>query len=91
MGRHYTSREFNQDIAGAKRAAEDGPVIVSSRGKPSHVLVSWSEWQRRTGEPATLADLLSYPGLEDVDVDALVEPRKTEPAFSFDDDADGTR
>jgi hypothetical protein len=28
-----TSREFNQDVSRAKRAAKKGPVIVTGRGK----------------------------------------------------------
>ncbi|TAH38947.1 MAG: type II toxin-antitoxin system Phd/YefM family antitoxin, partial [Gammaproteobacteria bacterium] len=35
-----TSRELNQDIARAKRAAKRGPVIITRRGKPEHVLLS---------------------------------------------------
>ena len=26
----YTSREFNQDASGAKRAAEEGPVYITT-------------------------------------------------------------
>lgn len=86
MGRHYTSREFNQDVAGAKRAAEQGPVIVSSRGRPSHVLVSWSEWERRTRGKDRLVDLLTYPGLEELDLDVLIGPREAERSFAFEDE-----
>ena len=31
-----TSREFNQDAGGAKKAAEKGPVIITDRGRPAH-------------------------------------------------------
>ena len=33
-----TSRDFNQDVAGAKRAANQGPVFITDRGRPTHVL-----------------------------------------------------
>lgn len=46
MVRSYSAREFNQDTAGAKRAAEDGPVYVTDRGRPSHVLLSMAEYER---------------------------------------------
>ena len=46
MVRSYSAREFNQDTAGAKRAAEDGPVYVTDRGRPSHVLLSITEYER---------------------------------------------
>jgi len=31
-----TSRVFNQDAAGAKRAASQGPVFITDRGRPAH-------------------------------------------------------
>ena len=63
-----TSREFNQDTAGAKRAAERGPVYVTDRGRPSHVLLSWDAYERLLA-PGNLLDLLAEPpGVEDVDL-----------------------
>jgi prevent-host-death family protein len=44
--RSYSGREFNRDTAGAKRAAEDGPVYVTDRGRPSHVLLSIEDYER---------------------------------------------
>jgi len=34
-----SAREFNQDVSAAKRAAADGPVIITDGGRPSHVLL----------------------------------------------------
>jgi prevent-host-death family protein len=42
----FSSREFNQDTARAKRAARSGVVFVTDRGKPSHVLMSIEEYER---------------------------------------------
>ena len=51
-----TSREFNRDVAKAKRAAKEGPVIVTDRGEPAHVLISYQDFERlRRGR--TLADV----------------------------------
>jgi PHD/YefM family antitoxin component YafN of YafNO toxin-antitoxin module len=41
-----SSREFNQDTARAKRAAKKGPVFITTRGEPSHVLMSIEEYRR---------------------------------------------
>jgi hypothetical protein len=38
-----TDRWFNQDTARAQRAAKDGPVFVTNRGRPSHVLRSFED------------------------------------------------
>jgi prevent-host-death family protein len=64
-----TSREFNQDVGRAKRAAEEGPVVVTDRGRPSHVLMTFSEFERLTGKRHNLVDALSMPGLSTIDFD----------------------
>ena len=60
-----TSREFNQDRARAKRAARQGPVIVTERGRPDLVLLSFEEYQKRLVKKPSLADLLSCPEIAD--------------------------
>lgn len=45
-----SSRQFNQDTAGAKRLAEDGPVFITDRAKITHVLMTREEYEEKTGE-----------------------------------------
>jgi prevent-host-death family protein len=52
-----TSREFNQDAGGAKKAAEKGPVIITDRGRPAHVLLSFEHYQTLVGGPSLLEAL----------------------------------
>lgn len=33
-----SSRQFNQDASKAKKAAQAGPVIITDRSRPAHVL-----------------------------------------------------
>ncbi len=54
-----SSREFNQDTAGAKKAARRGPVFITDRGRPAHVLLSIEEYQRLTGKQKTLLQALA--------------------------------
>ena len=54
-----SSREFNQDTSGAKKAAKRGPVIITDRGRPAHVLLSIEEYQRLTGRQKTLLEALA--------------------------------
>lgn len=63
-----TSREANQDIGRAKRAAAHGPVVITDRGRPSHVLMTWADYQRLTGGPRDLSQALAMPGLADIDL-----------------------
>ncbi len=60
-------RELNQDLGRAKRAANEGPVIITDRGRPAHVLLSFDEYKRLTGKTRTLRDMLAAPGAEDID------------------------
>jgi prevent-host-death family protein len=61
-----SSREFNQDVGSAKKAAQQGPVIITDRGKPAHVLLTMEEYQRLTRPHRKLADRLAMPGLADI-------------------------
>ncbi len=64
---HLTSREFNQDASGAKKAAINGPVFITDRGRPAHVLLSIEEYQRLTGNLQSIVDLLAMPNADDID------------------------
>jgi prevent-host-death family protein len=64
-----SSREFNQDASRAKKAAKDGPVFITDRGKPAHVLLSIEEYRRITGGHQKIADLLAMPGIEDLELE----------------------
>lgn len=64
-----SSSEFNRDSGSAKRASESGPVVITDRGAPSHVLMTWTEYQRLAGQRQTIAEALAMPGVEDVPFD----------------------
>jgi len=57
-----TAREFNQDVSAAKRAAAEGPVIITDRGRPSHVLLTIDDYNRLTGRRIDLVDWLALEG-----------------------------
>lgn len=54
-----TAREFNQDVSKAKRAAQDGPVVITDRGQPAYVLLKYEDYQRLTGSGMSLAEALA--------------------------------
>ena len=64
-----SSRELNQDVSRAKKAARHGPVVITDRGKSSHVLLSFDAYQRLIRQSRNIADALAMPGLEDIDFD----------------------
>lgn len=62
-----TSREFNQNTSEAKRAAEKGPVFITDRGKPAHVLLSIDDYYRLAGKSMSLAQALEQKGGPELD------------------------
>ena len=62
-----SSREFNQDTSSAKKATRHGPVVITDRGKPAHVLLSIEEYQKLTGINANMVDLLVMPEAADIE------------------------
>lgn len=82
-----SSRELNQDIGRAKRAALQGPVIITDRGKPAHVLLSIEEYERLTKPRRSLLEALHMPGMEDIEID-FARPKAPSslrvPDFDFD-------
>ena len=69
-----SSRGFNQGASEAKRAANNGPVFITDRGKPAHVLLSFDDYQRLTKQRRNIADALSMPGIADIEFEP---PRAT--------------
>ncbi len=77
----FTSRSLNHDVSSAKKAARRGPVIITDRGKPSHVLMTYDDFVRLTGKRRSLAQALAMPGLSDIDFDpprSKIRPREVD-------------
>jgi prevent-host-death family protein len=62
-----SSREFNQDVSRAKRAADDGPVVITDRGQPAYVLLTHDAYRRIVGQKRNILDLLDMPEMAGVD------------------------
>ena len=62
-----SSREFNQDSSRAKKAAQQGPVFITDRGRPAHVLLTIDQYRQLTGQGENIIDLLAMPGAEEVE------------------------
>ncbi len=62
-----SSREFNQGASEAKRAANNGPVFITDRGRPAHVLMRFEDYQQLTRQRRNIADALAMPGIADIE------------------------
>lgn len=65
MSKTVSSREFNQDVSAAKRAAEQEPVIVTDRGEPAYVLMTIEEYRKLSA--VDHEDFLSALSMDDND------------------------
>ena len=80
MTNTFTSREFNQDTGRAKKAAEQGPVYITDRGRPAHVLLSIEEYRHLVGGRTKIADLLAMPDVADVELELPDQRDVAQPA-----------
>jgi prevent-host-death family protein len=64
-----SSREFNQDTSRAKQAASKGPVFITDRGRPAHVLLTIEDYQELSGSLTNIVEQLAMPGAEDIEFD----------------------
>lgn len=79
--RTVSSRALNQDVSSAKKAARGGPVIITDRGKPSHVLMTYQDYLRLSGPRRSLGEALAMPGLSDIDFEPpriAIAPREVD-------------
>ncbi len=67
MTKIMTSRDFNQDVSGAKRLADEEPVVITDRGKPAYVLMTHHEYERLRGKTPSVLELLADPGGEEIE------------------------
>ena len=54
-------------------------MIITDRGRPSHVLLSFSEYQRLAGQTPTLGDMLAAPGVEDIELPLPARAERAQP------------
>jgi hypothetical protein len=64
-----TGRDSNQDVSGAKRAAQSGPVIITDRGEPAYVLLRHDAYRRLMGQGPNMGDLLAQRDDADFEFD----------------------
>jgi PHD/YefM family antitoxin component YafN of YafNO toxin-antitoxin module len=85
MGRRtFTSREFNQDVSKAKKAAGAGPVFITDRGQVAYVLLKVDDYQTLTEEPMNIVDMLATPEVGEIDF----EPSKLSDKIFKDEELD---
>ena len=64
-----SSRQFNQDASFAKKAAQNGPVIITDRGQPAHVLLTFEAYRKMARVNTRIADLLAASDATGIEVE----------------------
>lgn len=80
MTTQMSSREFNQDTSRAKKAAAHGPVYITDRGRPAHVLMTYEAYEQLVGIRHVLDRLGQPAGVADVDLAIPVSEERPRPA-----------
>lgn len=67
----FSSRDFTRDVSAAKRAAVDGPVFITDRGRPAFALLKIDDYYRIAGQgkPSLLDVMDGIPGGDAIDFD----------------------
>ena len=75
-----SSREFQQNANRAQKAARRGPVVITNRGRPVQVLLSYDDYVRMAGEGRSLVDSLAMSGLSGIRLTFPRRPAAARPA-----------
>jgi prevent-host-death family protein len=74
------SQQLSQDLTRAMKASKNGPVFITDRGKPTHVLLSIEEYQNLTRR-RSIADSLAMPDVSDIEFEpphVSIKPHPTD-------------
>jgi hypothetical protein len=69
-GDHPDQSRVQSRYQRCQKAASQGPVFITDRGRPAHVLLTMADYLRLTGGHMSLAEALAQPG-EEFDFDPL--------------------
>ena len=78
----FSSREFNQDVSKIKKAAALGPVFITDRGRPAHVLLAIEDYLKLTQTNENIVDLLAMPDSGNIEFEAPKMKGKIFPTVS---------
>lgn len=89
----FNSRKFARDAAAVKRAAQNGPVIITHRGKPALAVLNIDDYYRMAGAQEGSSLLEAMHGLPQTEGIDLTPAARQKPDFdhripAFDDGVD---
>ena len=85
-----TSREFNQRTNDVQKAAKKSPVLITNRGEPDLVAMSYQEYEKLMGKSKTLLEVFSEHNPEllaavaDIDIGIPLRSKNQRSEIEFD-------
>ena len=85
-----TNQEFKQNVSQAQKTAQTEPVIITNRGEPAYVLMTYTEYEKnvhRNKPFISIADALcpSDPNVADIDLELKPRSRAQRRPVDFED------
>lgn len=73
--------EFTRNTGAATKAADNGPVFITERGRAVQVLLNIADYQRLIREHRNMAELLSIPEMAaEIDLEPIRSSETVKPA-----------
>ena len=69
-----TSKEFNRQASALRRSASHEPLLITERGRPAHVLMSYAAYQALQSPVQSVADALAMSVADALDT--VLEPSR---------------
>lgn len=64
-----TVTEVNQNFSRARKAVAEGPVVITERGKPALVLMTYEDFTAHDAPQKTLLERIDVPGTELIELE----------------------
>ena len=70
-----TNQEFKQNVSQAQKAAQTEPVIITNRGEPAYVLMTYTEYEKTLQSKSVRSGLDALMPLDAADIELELQPR----------------
>ena len=70
-----TNQEFKQNVNQAQNAAQTEPVIITDRGEPAYVLMTYAEYEKTLQSKSVRSSLDALMPLDAADIELELQPR----------------
>ena len=70
-----TNQEFKQNVSQAQKTAQTEPVIITDRGEPAYVLITYTEYEKTLQSKSIRSGLDALMPLDAADIELELQPR----------------